>query len=350
MALVAKGKKKKKALLLRGMQRIRTFEMGGVPRGANGESSWVVCKEDGTMKLDLTKINGAIASLTQVATVLKSGEPTTAVQQALRDKLAETLNSLALQGVALDGIDRDSLKENLEKINARVTSVASRERDMALADEIEEMQATITDMVQQLSDDALEAAKKKGKSEPAAESPPPADVPAPTADDKPAGAPTDAPVPAPAPAAEPTPAPTPAPTPTGAPGTTVTGDAPQPETPPPPAATQSPVADPAPENEELVSKADLKGFIEQLTGQISKMGETLGGVVNKLQQDVTTLQQGMTTVNKTLDPGSYPGLVTPPAAAPEQSDEEDFPSNMNSLADKISNDDLGLDGLGGLGL
>jgi len=125
----------------------------------------------------------------------------------------------------------------------------------------------------------------------------------------------------------------------------VTGDAPQPVTPPPADTTQTPVPDGLQDG--MVTKADLQAFSTQVSDMMKKLGEGFTGVVNKLQQDVTGLQQGMATVNKQLDPGAIPGVTSPAVKGDDGSNEDDFPSDMGSLVSKYSDDDLGIGSIRG---
>ena len=335
MLMALKKKKKSKSILIRQMRNIRPFELGGVVAGANRERDWVVCKED-FMKIDEAKLNRAISTMQEVATVLKSGEPAADVMAVLQTKLSQAMQEMAMQGFSLDGIDRDAMRSNLEAVNARISSVGKREHSVELLDEIDGIEEAIKSMLTQLSGEKLEASKKKSDHAPVAEKPNVEAAKTVIEESKEAskGEPLS-----PEPKADPE-----AP---NAPvvGETVTGDAPQPVTPPPADTTQTPAPDGLQDG--MVTKADLQAFSTQVSDMMKKLGEGFTGMVNKLQQDVTGLQQGMATVNKQLDPGAIPGVTSPVVKGDDGSNEDDFPSDMGSLVSKYSDDDLGIGSIRG---
>jgi len=273
---VADPKKRKRKRL----KAIQSFEVAGVPRGANAER-FIIMKEDGSMKLDLSKLEAARAGIDKIITVCKSGTPSAEAVEALGKDLAGVTGDLQAL-IGMDGkVDKLGLKTRLGEITEMAKAVSNQTHDLNLQDQLDTLLTKVKEADAQI--EAIPDVEIETVAAPAPAAPAPV-VAAPTAEVPAAPA---------APAAETPAAETPA--------TDAAPAAPAVET-AAPATTETPAAAPAEAEAETVTKADLATLGSSIVdGFKAAMGE-MATVLKSAQAGgvpLATLPAG-----STIEPGS----------------------------------------------
>lgn len=260
------GKKRKRKRL----KAMNPFEVAGVPGGAN-RGGFVVMKEDGSMQLDISKLEAAHAAIGKVITVCKSGTPSVeAVEELSKDLnvIYSDLGSLLGEGKQVDKV---GLKTRLDEITSLAESLNESTHDLNMQDQLDSLMSKAKEVAAQVEKLEVKIEQQPAPAPAVAPAQTPA-VPTPT-EQITAPAPAAAPVVTAAPAVA-----TPAAAPVIAPAAAVTDAAAAAAVAAAPAAATS---DDEGDEIEIVTKADLQSFgqtlVEGFKGAMTELVTTLKG-------------------------------------------------------------------------
>jgi hypothetical protein len=131
---------------------VEPFEVAIVPRGAN-RGHFVVMKEDGSMKLDLSKLSEAHAALGRIVTVCKSGTPAADTVEALnKDLQIIQANLTAMLGTGGDKpkVDPAGIKARVDEIKGIAETLDGSTYDLNMRDQIDALIEKVDGLLRQV--------------------------------------------------------------------------------------------------------------------------------------------------------------------------------------------------------